>query len=215
MVFFTKLLACFVLLVGMVGASARAADSPHAALAQAQRGIDEARSDLFNAAVDVASVVNRASDDLIALLKEQAAGGALRGDFGGGNIATLLALAASVEGSAQAALLRPLLITEVRNFVAIGINGGYFAGKADLSLSPPRSSLALVLTKMPEGRREIVPGRIISQADGKARVAAVFNDPGAGGLPLELIVEQREGIWRVVEIANTKELFYEVTKRSQ
>jgi len=200
-----------------VGVS-RAADSPLAALVQAQRGIDEANSDLFNAVVDVASVVGRASDVLIVVFREQAVsgtGGMFGGDLGGGNIGALLALAASAGGSGHIALLRQLLITEMKNFVATGVNGGYFAGKPDPSVSPSRSSLAEALRKMPAGRREIVPGRVLSQQGGKARMSAAFNEPEAGSLPLELIFEQHKGGWRVVEIANAKEVFHEAAKRKR
>jgi len=203
-------LLCLVLLMAAAGVS-RAADSPRAALVQAQQGIDRADSDLFTAVVDVSSVVGRASDDLIAALREQAAKGGLED----GNIAVLLALATSLEGAGQAALLRSLLITEVKNLVAIGINGGYFAGKPDPSLSPPRNSLASVLNKMPVGRREIIPGALLSQQNGKARMAATFKDPEAGALPLELVLEQQNGGWRVVEIANVKTLFHEAAQRNR
>jgi hypothetical protein len=200
-----------VLLMGTAAEAPQAAGSPQAALIQAQRGIDEADSDLFNTVVDVVSVINKASDDLIVALKEQA----VKGELGDSNIVVLLTLAASAEEAGQMALLRPLLITEVRNFVAIGINGGYFAGKPNTSVSPSRNSLAAVLKKMPEGRREIVPGKLLSQQDGKARMSATFNDPAAGGFPLELIVEQQKGGWRIVEIANAKELFHEAAKRNR
>jgi hypothetical protein len=161
--------------------------------------------------VDVSSVVNKASDVLIAAIKEQA----LKGELGGGNIAVLLTLAASAEESGQTALLRPLLITEVKNFVATGINSGYFAGKPNTFVTSSSNSLASVLKKMPKGRREIVPGKLILQRDGKARMSATFNDPTAGGFFLELLVEQQKDGWRVVEIANVKELFHEMAKRNR
>jgi len=195
-----------------VASPTQAADSPRAALVQAQRGIDETDSRLFNAVVDVASVVDRASEVLIVAFREQAASG---GDFGGGNMAVLLALAASAEDSGQIALLKPLLLSEVQGFVATGINGGYFAGKPDRSVKPPRNSLAGALRKMPVGRREIVPGKVHSQQGARARMSATFKDPGAGSLPLELVLEQQSQGWRVVEIANAKELFREATQRKR
>jgi len=44
-------------------------------------------------------------------------------------------------------------------------------------------------------------------------MSATFNAPGAGSLPLELVFEQHNTGWRVVEIANVKELFYEAAKK--
>ena len=211
------LLLCLGILLGAAGV-ARAADSPQAALVQAQRGIDEANSDLFNAVVDVASVVDRAADALIDLLKEQVVDGTegtLAGEILGGNIAILLALAASPEGSAQVALLRSFLNTEVKNFVAVSINSGYLAGKPDSSVSVSRGSLTGILRIMPAGRREIVPGKSLVRQDGKARMSAFFNDPEAGSLPLELVFEKHKDGWRVMEIANVKELLHEVAKRKR
>lgn len=188
---------------------AHGADSPRAALVQAQRSIDEADSDRFNEVVDVSAVINAASDSLIAALRERA----VRGELGDGNVAMLLALAASAEDAGQMALLKPLLITEVKNFVATGINGGYFAGKPNGSVSPSRASLASTLQKMPKGRREIIPGNMLSQEGGTARMSAAFLDPGAGAFPLTLVFERQGDTWRVVEIANAKELFHEAAGR--
>jgi hypothetical protein len=66
---------------------------------------------------------------------------------------------------------------------------------------------------MPKGRREIIPGKLLSQQGKKARMSAAFHDPAAGVLPLELVIEQQGGGWRVVEIVNAKELLHEATKR--
>lgn len=207
----TFLLLCCLSWGVLFSSAAQAADSPRAALLRAQEGIDAANSDLFNEAVDVSSVVDKVSDALLAALKEQA----IKGELGDGNMAMLLALAASAEDSGQIALLKPLLATEVKNFVATGINGGYFAGKPNGSVSPSRGSLASSLKKMPKGRREIAPGKLLSEENGKARMAATFTDPKAGRLPLELVLEQQKGGWRVVEIANAKELFNEAAKRNR
>lgn len=191
--------------------AALAAGSPVAALEQAQRGIDAADSSLFNEVVDVASVVNRASDALFLALKEQAE----RGEVLEGNLGMLLSLAASSNDAGAMDLLRPVLVSEVKNFVATGINGGYFAGKPNNTVSPSRASLASALKKMPEGRRRIVPGAILSEQGGKARMQASFVDPKAGPLPLELLLEERNGVWRVMEILNAKELFSEAARRNR
>jgi len=194
-------------------ADARAADSPRAALVQAQRGIDEANADLFNAVVDVASIVDRASEVVIAVFREQALrSGSGPGAPGGGAMAVLPMLAASAQSPGQISLLKQILGTEVRNFVVTGVNGGYFAGKPDPSVAPSRNSLAGALRKMPVGRREIVPGKLLSQQDTKARMSATLNDPAAGSLPLVLVLEQHKEGWRVMEIANVKELIHEATK---
>ncbi len=179
-------------------------DGPLAALVKAQRGIDEADSSLVDEAMDVNAVLNKASSVLIAHLRQQAAAGAL----GEGNMAITMALTAmGDENSPQAAFFKQMLISEVKGFMVSGINGGYFAGKPNGRITPPQMSLASTLTKMPEGRREIVPGKILSNKDGKASVSATFVDPGAGRLPLILALERQGENWRVVEITNAASLF--------
>ena len=192
-------------------AEGRIADSPRMALVRAQESVDAANSMLFEEAVDVASVVDKASDALLDALTELA----LQGELGNSNMAVLLALAASAKDSGQIALLKPLLASEVKNFVATGINSGFFAGKPDATLSPSRGSLAASLKKMPKGRREIIPGKLISEEGNKARMKALFIDPRAGRLPLDLKLERQSSGWRVVEIANAKELFNEAAKRNR
>lgn len=187
------------------------ASEPLSALVTAQKGVDACDSDLFNQAVDVPSVVNKASDSLIKALRTLSAEGTL----GDSNIALALALAGMAEQAGQADIIRQLLVSEVRGFVAAGINGGYFAGRPNNTVQPPRGSLASTLDKLPPGRREIVPGRVLSDKEGKAVVSGVFVDPQAGRLPLELALELRNGQWRIVEITNAQSLFEEAARRNQ
>lgn len=188
-----------------------AAAGPLESLAGVQRGIDECDSDSVTRTVDIPSVVGKASDSLVEVLQQQSAEGTL----GDSNLAMVLALAGVAQESGQAAMIRQLLISEVRGFVVSGVNGGYFAGKPNGSVKPSRTSLAGSLEKMPQGRRQVIPGRILSQQDGAARVSATFVDPKAGRLPLELAMEEREGVWRVVEIVNARALFQEVAQRNR
>lgn len=204
-------LACLLAwLLAWPGAFALAADSPLQALTVAQQGIDECDSDKFNRVVDVNQVVSKASDDLIAALGQMAQDGELEGSLG-----MALAMVGSDPQSPQMALIKPLLISEMRGFVATGINGGYFAGQPDNSVRPPRGSLASTLEKMPVGRRQIVPGRVLSSQEGKALVSATFIDPKAGEFALKLLLEQEGGAWRVKEIANAPDLVKEAVKRDR
>ena len=188
-----------------------ASSDPLSAIAMAQRGIDESDVDLFNRAVDVDSVLNKASGTLNAALREQLAAGKM----GGGTGAMVLLLTSAEEDSAQAGLLKQLMISEVKSFVAAGINGGYFAGKPNGRVKPERGTLAGSLPKMSKGRKELSPGKVLSQKDDKATVSAMFTDPKAGRFPLTLALERRDGQWRVMEIANAAELLDEATNRGQ
>ena len=207
----SSLLLAAVFLLLFAPLSALGAESPAQALARAQQGIDKADADLFNSAVDVNSIVSKASSPLLAAFRDQAA----EGKLGDSNMVMILALAGAAEESGKLDLVKPLLISEVRGFVATGINGGYFSGRPDATVKPPRGSLASSLTKMPKGRREIVPGKILSEQGDKAVMSATFVDPKAGRLPLELALEKRNNTWQVVEITNARELFNEAVRRNR
>jgi hypothetical protein len=208
------LLLLFALALSAAGAlrpapATAASASPLDALVAAQKGIDKKDSDLFNRSVDVESVALRASDTLLAFLRARTASG----DPPAGNLGMLLALAAMAQESGQAELVRQLLVSEVKSFVAAGINGGYFAGTPDRTVKLPKSSLAATLPKIPKGRREITAGKVLAETEGKATVSAAFVDPGAGRLPLELALERKQGRWRVVEIINARSLFEQALER--
>lgn len=187
--------------------NARAA-GPLDALRTAQQGIDQSDSDAFSRAVDITSVTDGASDALLAALRKQMNEGTL----GDSNMGMALMLADMAESSGQAGMIKQLLISEVRGFVTSGINGGYFAGKPNGTVKPSRGSLASTLTKMPEGRRELIPGKILSEKDGKAVVSATFVDPKAGRFPLELGLTRQDGQWRVTEIVNAQALFEQAAR---
>lgn len=187
------------------------ATGPLHSLTVAQQGVDACDSDIFNRAVDVNSVVSNASTALLAALRKQAADGTLPDS----NFSMALTLAGAAESSGQMELLKQFLISEVKGFLATGINDGYFAGKPQGKLSASRGSLASTLEKMPKGRRELIPGKVISNEDGKAVISATFVDPGAGRIPLKLGVEKQNAQWRVVEIVNAKEVFDKAASRAR
>ena len=184
---------------------------PLDALTKMQRGVDTCDSDLFNQAIAIDSVVNEASDSLLAALREQSAAG----NLGDSNINMILGVAAMAENSGQGAFVKQLLISEVKSFLVSGVNGGYFAGKPNGRVNTSGMSLASTLAKMPEGRREIIPGKIISNEQNKAEVTATFVDPEAGRFPLRLSLEKTGSQWKVVEILNASEVFSQASKHNR
>jgi ABC-type transporter MlaC component len=218
MIYHAGMLRLSVLLVALLVAAIGlprplfAAGGPLDALSTIQQAVDKADSDLFAQAADLDSLLQTSSDALMQSLKQQADQGAL----GSSQIAVVLALSSAMGGdSAQASFIRQLLLSEVRGFVISGINGGYFAGQPNGSIKPSRASLASLLEKMPEGRREIVPGKVLSRKDGKATVSATFVDPGAGSLPLELALQEENGHWRVKQVLNAAALFELAARRGK
>lgn len=202
---------CLLLGLAVFPAAGAASSDPLSAIITAQRGIDESDADLFNRAVDLDSVLNKAYATLNTALRDQLAAGRLGGAPG----AMLMLLTSAEEDSAQAGLVKQLMISEVKSFVAAGINGGYFAGKPGDRTRPERGTLAATLPKMAKGRRELAPGKILSQKEDKATVSASFTDPEAGRFPLTLGLERQNEHWRIMEIINAAELLDETTNRGQ
>ncbi len=206
-------LLCMAVLFSLSGhnfamaAEAARAQAPLEALALAQRGIDQSEPDLFYQAVDVNSVLARGADAGIAAIKEQMAKGTL------GELNPMLALAVAGMDTGDAAktkMLKQLLTSEVRTFVAAGIRGGYFAGKPNGKVDA--GSFSPLLDGLSKGRKEIVAGKVLSHKGDTAKVSATFIDHGAGTFPLELGLEQRNGQWQVVEISNAAALIQEAAK---
>lgn len=173
------------------------------ALRTAQKAVDTRDSSLFTQAVDIDSVLNKGADALITFVSQAAAEGTITSPA----LSMAAMLLNSGADSAQRALVVSLLGSEVRSFLATGINGGYFAGDPDPNVKPSSASLASALEKMPKGRRVLEPGKVLSEDNGKARVSATFVDPGAGRVPLVLVLERKEGNWKVTEIANASDVF--------
>lgn len=191
---------------------ARAASSdPLSAIVKAQQGIDQSDIDIFNQAVDVDSVLNKASGSLNTALREQMAAGKL-----GGGAGAMVLLLSSAEGNpAQAGLLKQYMLSEVKSFVAAGVNGGYFAGKPNGRVKPESGTLAASLPRLSKARKELVPGKVMSQQGDKATVSATFVDAKAGRFPLALALERQNGNWRVTEVTNSAELLEEATNRGR
>lgn len=180
-----------------------------AALAMAQQGVDDCDSDLFNRAVDVDAILGKASAHAVQALQKEVAAGRVEDS----NIALAVTMLGGGD-STQMSMLVAFLTSEVKGFLASGINGGYLAGKPN-GRGKGKGYLAAYLDKMPQGRREIVPGKLLSSENGSARVSATFVDPGAGRLPLVLQLEQQGGQWRVTEIVNAGDLIREAVRKNK
>ena len=211
----TLLCSSFLLFApGMCAEASAAASGPLAALATAQKGIDEANSDLFTQAVDIDSVLNKATGTLTAAVQKQVA----EGKMGGSNAMLALSLAGAGDpNSPQGAMIKQMLLSEVKSFVAAGINGGYFAGEPNGKVTSSSGSFGSLIDikKMSKGRKEIVPGKVISQKGEAATVSATLVDHGTGRFPLMLGMEQQNGRWRVTEVTNAADLLERATQSAR
>lgn len=205
------LLACACALSsGPAQAAEPAAKTPLQALTLAQQAIDGSDPDAFKRVVDVDSVLSRGLDDSFAGIQKLAAGGEMRGS---GAMLALVLVGASDPAKSKA--IKQLLASEVKGFVTAGIRGGYFAGKPNGSVPADSGAFSPLLEGLSKSRKEIVPGRVLSQKAGSAVASATFVDHGAGRFPLELALENKEGGWRVVGINNAAALVEEAAKNAR
>ena len=200
----SRLLARALLFLSLF-ASPAFAGGPLAAVTEAQRAVDKADVNAFNAAVDVDAILQKGLDAALPLLCEQAASGKLA------EADPILALALAGAASdcrpenPQLIILRGLVQSEAKTFVSAGVGGGYFAGRPNGRVSED-SAHSRLLRGMSKARKELVPGKLLSQQGDTAEASAVLRDAEAGEFPLRLKLERARDTWRVVEVLNAQDL---------
>jgi hypothetical protein len=173
-----------------------AAEEPLDALILAQKGIDSMDPGPFHQAVDLEAIMARGLDAAVNVLLERTRESAPLDPF------LALIVRGLIEGSPQTGeFLKSFLVSETRTFINAGISRGVFAGnsKGDPGFSPLFEGIS-------PGRKEILPGKVLSRKGGRATVSATLLDHGAGRFPLRLAVENAGGRWRITEILNVPEL---------
>jgi hypothetical protein len=201
-------LLCLGLLTFALPGSA-VASGPLDSLRVAQQGIDQCDPDLFRQAVDVDAVYNNGFDTLLSVLADEVRAG----NIGGEN--ALLAMAVSGLSSGDGKnleLLKQLLSSEVKSFVTAGISGGYFAGEPNGKVNNA-GAFSSLLKDISKERKQLVPGKVLSQKGNEAVISARLVDGGAGTFPLKLKLENDNGRWQVKEVLNARELLQEAYRR--
>ena len=200
-----KYLRATLLLLLLLPAFPAAGAGPLEAVGNAQKAVDTADTNAFNNAVDVDAVLQSGLNDGLSLLCEQAASGTLS------DLDPMLALAlAGVAADCrpdnpQVLILRGLVQSEAKSFVASGVGGGWFAGKPNGRVQEDSMHTRL-LRDISKGRKELVPGAVVSQHGDTAEISAVLRDAEAGNFPLRLKVERKTTAWRITEVLNAREL---------
>ena len=199
------LFSVFLLALLLLASPAQAA-GPLDAVSNARAAVNADDVDAFNAAVDVDAVLQSGLTEGLDLLCTQAASGKLSQ-----NVDPMMALALSGVASdcrpdnPQLLLLRALVQSEAKSFVAAGVGGGYFAGKPNGRVAESGMHSKL-LRGMSSARKELLPGKVISQTGDAAEVSATLRDAKAGEFPLRLKVERKNAAWRITEVLNAREL---------
>ncbi len=189
-----------------------AASGPLSAVTAAQKAVDAADVNAFNAAVDVDALLQNGLEQGLAEVCRRAAAGTLP------SMEPMLAMAVAGIASdcrpdnPQLVVLRGLAQSEARSFVTAGVGGGWFAGKPNGRTSE-NSMHSRLLRGMSTARKKLVPGAVLSQTGDTAEVSAELRDAEAGVFPLRLKVERSNTAWRVTEVLNVHELVQKALDR--
>jgi hypothetical protein len=187
--------------------AARAATSPLEAITTAQKGISSHDYALLRQGVDVSSVLDKATDSLLAELKRQMNEGNMVGDS---TITTLLLMLVD-DDSGKGGMVRSLLQMEAENLLRTAVNAGYIDGKPDPSKSGNAGMFKSALKELGRSKKRLAPGKVLKEQDDSATVSASFVDSIEGIFPLELRMEKEQGQWRVKEIMNLRQLIEQAT----
>lgn len=190
-----------------LAAAAPDKSNPTHALYLMQKGIDDRDPDTFNLGADVGRIADGLADAFAEAVQERSIS-----DKDGAGMQALFEPAKNPE---TWRFVKPLLVSEARTFVSKGIRSGVFSGTEDAETDGSGISSGLVSAGVTPGRRQFVPGKLISQKDNTARMRAVLVDPDVGRVNLDLALERRGEQWRVVEVRNSRELIDEALRRNR
>ncbi len=189
----TTILAALLLLP----AAPALAAAPEAAIPQLQKAIDGSDAALLEKHMDVRAVVDKGVD---AVLADPAAMKAAQQ-----TPAVALLLAGMGADPSAKAMIKNVLAQETREFVLNGVSSGAFAGK-----KPSKKGTGLLsplFADASKGRKEFGPARLVERKGPSATVATSLYDYEAKErYPLELRLLEEQGVWRVKEVLNVKQL---------
>lgn len=175
------------------------AASPEATIPILQKSIDSSDAALLEKHMDLDSVINKATDfvlaDPTALKAAQQ------------TPAVALLIAGMGADPKAKAMLKKILAQETRNFATQGVSSGAFAGKKPSGKSKDGGLLSPLFADASKGRKEFGPAKLLERKGGSAKVSTSLYDAGAKErYPLELRLEEQQGVWRVVEVMNIRQL---------
>ncbi|MDR2696160.1 MAG: hypothetical protein LBC79_07270 [Deltaproteobacteria bacterium] len=200
-----RILVCLILLLS-VACTAFAASAPEQAVRNAQRAIDTKNADLFDQVVDTQSILDAATDMLLA-----------EADKPDGRLPPMLSLMiSSIKDSHALAGLRALIAQEARAFVNYGVLSGSFAGKPDHSIRPG-GMLAPLFSDASLGRKELrVAGPASPIGQEQNLLPVELKDHGNGHTyPLLLRLRWTPPDWRIMEVVNLPDIWNQIRSEAE
>ncbi len=177
-------------------AATAAQSDPAEAVRMLQKAIDTRDATLMERHIDLDAVVGKAVDAV--LTDADAVKEAERSS-------PAIALVLSGMGSDERvkSVARHLLTAETKQFVRYGVTSGAFAGTAKPGAHPGAGLLAANLRGGAGDKKTFGAASVRSQSADAALVNTSLTDAANGeSYPLELGLQQQNGVWRVTEITN-------------
>ncbi len=183
----------------------KAGTDPISTIKDVQKAIDTADDVLFEASVDMDSLIGQCVDIFVEDAVKGNASYALPGFL-------TMALAAAGQSEQAQQMLTATLRSEVGAFVRYGVRSGTFAGKK-VETTSPSGFLAPLFADTSTGRKEIHSiGQPIAES-GAFYVPFMLKDYGNGNdYPVEVWLRQQEGSWRVIGLRNVRTLVRIITE---
>lgn len=193
------LLLCAVpLLCCRAPAFAAAPAGPAQTVTMIQRGIDAADLAMVERYLDIDAVAAKAAS--VAVTDENT----LREAGKEPAVAALIALGAAT-GANDA--IRDMLAAEAAEYVRHGVTSGAFAGSPKQDAPPYRGIFSKAFRGGAKDKQTFGPATVTSQNQDTARVVTSLRS-GPKGTPqsLDLLLEKRNGVWRVMKVVNLPEI---------
>lgn len=199
---------CLILIIFFWTRWAYAGDGPLEAVGLAGKAIETADVDLFRSVVNMDALLESASEDIRKELVSLAGKGQLKGIN-----PTILALI-NEDDSLTAKLAVQLFSQDIKDYVAIGIRNGYFSGRQTLP-SDMTGPFPGIMKKASHAKKEIKPGKVLSQKGNRAVVSATLVDHQLGSFPLELGLAKTDRGWEVDSLVNARSLVKSLAEKKK
>lgn len=194
-----RIIFCLALAIFFWIRPASAGGGPFEAVVIANKSVEIADVDLFRSVVNMDALLANAAEDirkeLISLSGE--------GQLGNINPAVLAVINKGDSLTSQFAV--QLFTQDIKDYVAIGIQNGYFAGRQTLPVDMT-GPFPGIMKKASHAKKEIRPGKVVSQKADRAVVSATLVDHQLGSFPLELGLSMTERGWMVDSVVNVRSL---------
>lgn len=188
----------FVWALGVPRSSPAASIGPVHAVDMLQKGVDAADVGLAETYIDLDSVAAKAA--LVAVADESVRREAGKHPAG----AVVLLLGASSDANEA---LRDMLASEVKEYFRYGVASGAFAGTPKPDATPYRGIFGKTFRGGVKDKKTLGPAKVKKSSGDSANVVATLTSGMKGKTyPLEMVLQNQNGTWRIVEIANLPEL---------